>query len=246
MPRHWVFQTDNTTREQRNSWAFLYCAWLVANGACRTVDQLFYRVGHTHNEVDQRFWVIGSALAKEATLQTPGDSVLKSSNSAFWVFSMHNNTITKNKDVNVRLQLYKSWNCCFYWSERYTRDHHLEHSVPSLLQEFRDCILKIPGASGRKLHCEIVDDVLDWSQFLSAADKHLSGLAIVLQMESVNHAFRFMPRSDLKNHKGFEPRQSIQLIMELGLCHDWLLLPGLLFCFIHAKLHVSSTWSVKR
>ena len=76
LPGNIAFQTDNTTREQRNSWGLLFGAWLVGQRVMRTSDQVFYRVGHTHNEVDQRFWILGSTLAKQKTLSTPQDRVL--------------------------------------------------------------------------------------------------------------------------------------------------------------------------
>lgn len=77
LPHHCAFQADNTCREQRNSWTFLFSSWLVAHGIMRTVDELYYRVGHTHNECDQRFFVIASALSREPTLQSPEDRLLQ-------------------------------------------------------------------------------------------------------------------------------------------------------------------------
>lgn len=74
-PIHLALQADNTCREQRNSWTMLFSSWLVGHGVVRTVDELFYRVGHTHNECDQRFFVLASALARHDTLQTPEDSI---------------------------------------------------------------------------------------------------------------------------------------------------------------------------
>lgn len=74
-PIHLALQADNTCREQRNSWTMLFSSFLVGHGIVRTVDELFYRVGHTHNECDQRFSVITSLLAKQETLETPEDSI---------------------------------------------------------------------------------------------------------------------------------------------------------------------------
>ena len=78
LPHHVAFQADNTCREMRNSWTFLWSSWLVSHGVMRTVDEFYYKVGHTHNECDQRFWVISSTLSRETTLQSPEDQFSKS------------------------------------------------------------------------------------------------------------------------------------------------------------------------
>ena len=76
MPRHLCLQTDNTCREQRNQFAFLWGAWLTGvKAAFDSVTLNFYEVGHTHNEVDQRFVVVGAALAKATVLQDPEDGL---------------------------------------------------------------------------------------------------------------------------------------------------------------------------
>ena len=80
LPLHVVLQADNTCREQRNSWTFLFSAWLVSQGVVRTVDEMFYRVGHTHNECDQRFYVLSAALSRQDTLETPQNSPTYHSN----------------------------------------------------------------------------------------------------------------------------------------------------------------------
>lgn len=59
--------------------------------------------------------------------------------------------------------------------------------------------------AGRELFCEVVGDTHNWQEFLLPADVHMTGLTIQNQMESVNHGFRFMKRSDLKYYKGHEP-----------------------------------------
>ena len=74
-----------------------------------------------------------------------------------------------------------------------------------VLQEFRDAILKVAPVAGRELRCEIVEDFWDWQSFLEPANVHLTGVTIQHQMESVNHGFRFMKRSDLKFYKGNDP-----------------------------------------
>ena len=74
------------------------------------------------------------------------------------------------------------------------------------MQEFRDAILKVAPVAGRELRCEIVEDFWDWQSFLEPANVHLTGVTIQHEMESVNHGFRFMKRSDLKFYKGHDPR----------------------------------------
>lgn len=46
---------------------------MVGQNIVTSLEECYYRVGHTHNEVDQRFWVISSALSKETRLECPED-----------------------------------------------------------------------------------------------------------------------------------------------------------------------------
>ena len=73
VPHHLVILTDNTAREQKNQHTVAFLAWLVASGRFQTVTNNFFRVGHTHMKLDQRFSVVGSALASTQTLETPHD-----------------------------------------------------------------------------------------------------------------------------------------------------------------------------
>ena len=52
----------------------LWAGWLVGAGVMSSVEEAYYRVGHTHNEVDQRFFVLSSALSKQEKLECPEDS----------------------------------------------------------------------------------------------------------------------------------------------------------------------------
>lgn len=54
----------------------LWCAWMVGMGAATSIEQAYYRVGHTHNEVDQRFFVLSSALSRQERLECPEDAGL--------------------------------------------------------------------------------------------------------------------------------------------------------------------------
>ena len=49
----------------------LFLAWQVGLKVWRTGTQLFLPVGHSHNEVDQRFPAVALALARAEVLQTP-------------------------------------------------------------------------------------------------------------------------------------------------------------------------------
>ncbi len=71
VPQHLVLLTDNTTREQKNQNVVAFLAWLVASGKFETVTNNFFRVGHTHMKLDQRFSVVAKALSAAQVLQTP-------------------------------------------------------------------------------------------------------------------------------------------------------------------------------
>ena len=61
MPAHLHIQSDNTARETRNQWLFLFASTLVAKGAFRSVSIGFMMVGHTHIDIDQRCWGVRQA-----------------------------------------------------------------------------------------------------------------------------------------------------------------------------------------
>lgn len=54
-----------------------WAAHLVSSGHMDSVTFCFYKVGHTHCEIDQRFSVLAQALSK-CNLQTPQERVLHS------------------------------------------------------------------------------------------------------------------------------------------------------------------------
>lgn len=68
-PHHLCLQADNTAREQRNQFVFSFCALATAKHLWATVTQCFYRPGHSHNEVDQRFVGVAAALSRATQLQ---------------------------------------------------------------------------------------------------------------------------------------------------------------------------------
>ena len=73
VPSRVVYHFDNTSKEGRNSFLVSYCAAMVSSGRFTECSMLLYKVGHTHNRLDQRFGVIASKLSRAASLQTPSD-----------------------------------------------------------------------------------------------------------------------------------------------------------------------------
>ena len=57
-------QTDNCTRENKNIYMFALCATLVGLGFFQEVELSFLIVGHTHEDIDQRFSCISSTLKR--------------------------------------------------------------------------------------------------------------------------------------------------------------------------------------
>lgn len=53
---------DNCARENKNKDVFAYCAFLVQCGLFDRVEVSFLPVGHTHEDIDQLFSVIGRYL----------------------------------------------------------------------------------------------------------------------------------------------------------------------------------------
>lgn len=71
LPRHIVIQSDNTTRETRNQNLIKWGAHLICSEIFDSVTFCFFKVGHTHCEVDQRFSVLAHCLNQCTGLQTP-------------------------------------------------------------------------------------------------------------------------------------------------------------------------------
>jgi hypothetical protein len=57
-------QADNCTRENKNIYMFALCATLVGLGFFQEVELSFLIVGHTHEDIDQRFSCISSTLKR--------------------------------------------------------------------------------------------------------------------------------------------------------------------------------------
>lgn len=71
LPSRIIFHSDNTAKEGRNAPMLTFAAAAVAAQRFREVSLCFYRVGHTHNRLDQRFGVLAAKLALAKSLQTP-------------------------------------------------------------------------------------------------------------------------------------------------------------------------------
>ena len=71
LPANLHVQADNTSRELRNQIGAMWAASLVAKNTFRSVTFGFLPVGHTRIDIDQRFSVIASELARKDILQTP-------------------------------------------------------------------------------------------------------------------------------------------------------------------------------
>ena len=70
LPRHMIIQSDNTTRETRNQNLMKWAAHLICSEIFDSITFCFYKVGHTHCEVDQRFSVLAHCLNQCTGLQT--------------------------------------------------------------------------------------------------------------------------------------------------------------------------------
>ena len=73
MPTRLVFHNDNTSKEGRNSMLLQFAAVLVGTQRAEEVTIAMFKVGHTHNRLDQRFAVIAKLLARASSLETPAD-----------------------------------------------------------------------------------------------------------------------------------------------------------------------------
>lgn len=72
-PHHIALQADNTCREQRNQFVFMWAAYSTSKWLFATTSLTFYIPGHSHNEVDQRFVPVAAALSRAKQLQSVED-----------------------------------------------------------------------------------------------------------------------------------------------------------------------------
>lgn len=71
VPSHLVIQQDNTCREGRNQHVLAWGTKLLLDQKFVSVTFSYLQVGHTHLDLDQRFSVVGSTLARQVVLQVP-------------------------------------------------------------------------------------------------------------------------------------------------------------------------------
>ena len=70
-PPHLVLQTDNTSREQKNTNGLMFLAWLVATCVFQSSQLNTMMVGHTHIDADQRFSSIGAKIKTTTVPEEP-------------------------------------------------------------------------------------------------------------------------------------------------------------------------------
>ena len=61
-PHTWFLQLDNTTKENKNQFVLAYLQSLVDTKVFKRIEVSFLPVGHTHEDIDQRFSVIARRL----------------------------------------------------------------------------------------------------------------------------------------------------------------------------------------
>ena len=70
-PRTLIVATDNTAREANNQVFATFLSWLQGSGVFDEASKEGLQVGHTHNEIDQRFSTVTTVLMAAPTLETP-------------------------------------------------------------------------------------------------------------------------------------------------------------------------------
>jgi hypothetical protein len=73
MPQNLILAADNTARESKNQIFANFAAYLVGVQRFETVEVQFLQVGHTHNELDQRFSTVATTLSRAPTLEDPDE-----------------------------------------------------------------------------------------------------------------------------------------------------------------------------
>lgn len=73
LPPHLIINCDNTPREGKNSHFASFLSSVIAAGCFRSIQVEFLQVDHTHNELDQRFSSMASAIKGADCIETPAD-----------------------------------------------------------------------------------------------------------------------------------------------------------------------------
>jgi hypothetical protein len=55
LPPIFYLQLDNTSKDNKNNYVFVYLAWLIFRGIFQRIEVSFLPVGHTHEDIDQMF-----------------------------------------------------------------------------------------------------------------------------------------------------------------------------------------------
>ena len=67
-PKIWFLQLDNTTKENKNQYVLAWLQTLVDTQVFQEIYVSFLPVGHTHEDIDQRFSVVSRALRRQTIL----------------------------------------------------------------------------------------------------------------------------------------------------------------------------------
>ena len=62
---------DNTCREGKNQHVAIYQAYHIVEEHALSITNPFFRVGHTHNDIDEKFKKAARSLSSASTLETP-------------------------------------------------------------------------------------------------------------------------------------------------------------------------------
>ena len=68
-----ALHADNTAREGKHQYVANFFSYLTTQEKFETAQEEFFRVGHTHNEQDQRFSSVATILSRARTLESPED-----------------------------------------------------------------------------------------------------------------------------------------------------------------------------
>ena len=69
LPRNLIVSADNTARESKNQHFANFSGYLVGTERFDCVENQFLKTGHTHNELDQRFSSVATALSRAPSLE---------------------------------------------------------------------------------------------------------------------------------------------------------------------------------
>lgn len=79
LPPSLIIQADNTCRENRNQYLCLWASHLVSAKVFKSVSFAYFRTGHTHNQVDQKFQQVSHHLQAVKVIETPKEKFCSTS-----------------------------------------------------------------------------------------------------------------------------------------------------------------------